>query len=369
MTRCDLEMFGLAEGRGFLPVTDPLVALPQSEFAGWEYFAQHLPKYMAAMSVRKAVLALPEFRTELLSCDAELKRAMVLLSFIANAYVFGERPIADRIPAIIARPWYDVAKKLGRPPVLSYESYVLDNWTRLDPEGPIAIGNIAVVQNFGGGLDEEWFSIVHVACEAQAANALSALARGRGAILDDRAEDLAIALREISNAAGEISAVLARLNELCDPAIFVRRVVPYLCGWQNNPATPNGLVYEGVTEYGGVAQSFLCDVGLHGGSVLSLSSFLGIEIQDETVKECLAEVRGDMSPQHRWFLEAAEAAPSTIGFVATHVHHPGLQDAFNECVARVERVGNQHRGLLREYGLGRPTELQPTAEQVVASAG
>jgi indoleamine 2,3-dioxygenase len=369
MTRCDLEMFGLAEGRGFLPVTDPLVALPQSEFAAWEYLGQHLPKYVAALSVRKAVLTLPEFRTELLSCDAELKRAMVLLSFIAHAYVFGERAIADRIPAIIARPWYEVAKKLGRPPVLSYESYVLDNWQRLDPQGPIAIGNIALVQNFGGGLDEEWFSIVHIACEAQAASALSSLARGRGAILDNNAEELVMALHEISRATGELSSVLARLAEFCDPEIFARRVAPYLCGWHSNPTMPNGLVYEGVAEYGGVAQSFLSDIGLQGGAEMSVCGFLGIEVQDETIKALLAEVRSDMSPQHRWFLEAAEAAPSTREFVATHTQCAGLREAFNECVEQVERLRAQHRELLRDYGLGVSTDVQPIIESPLATAG
>ncbi len=45
---------------------------------------------------------------------------------------------------------------LGRPPVLSYASYALDNWRRIDRKNPIDLGNIALLQNFLGGQDEEY---------------------------------------------------------------------------------------------------------------------------------------------------------------------------------------------------------------------
>lgn len=109
MTLCDLSTFGLSETRGFLPHTDPLMSLPQP-FAAWERVGQHLPKYLAGLSLRKAVNALPPFNVDALKSDAEVHRAMVILSFIGHAYVFGEKPTVDRIPAVLARPWYEVAK-------------------------------------------------------------------------------------------------------------------------------------------------------------------------------------------------------------------------------------------------------------------
>ena len=57
--------------------------------------------------------------------------------------------------------------------MLSYASYALDNWRRLDPASPIELGNIALLQNFLGGLDEEWFVLVHVDIEAKAGKALA----------------------------------------------------------------------------------------------------------------------------------------------------------------------------------------------------
>jgi len=73
-------------------------------------------------------------------------------------------------------------KKCGRPPVLSYASYALNNWRRINPELPIELGNIALLQNFHGGQDEEWFVLVHVAIEATATPAIQAIVLAQQAI-------------------------------------------------------------------------------------------------------------------------------------------------------------------------------------------
>ena len=85
-------------------------------------------------------------------------------------------PATDRLPAAIAVPLVELAKRVGRPPILSYASYCLHNWRRLDPAGPIALDNIALLQNFStpgdGKSDEDWFILVHVNIEAYAGPAL-----------------------------------------------------------------------------------------------------------------------------------------------------------------------------------------------------
>src|SRR5207302_4399174 len=115
--------------------------------------------------------------------DAAIPRAMVLLSFFGHAYVYQswQTDVAERLPAAVARPWVSTAGRLGRPPIQSYASYALDNWRRLDSDGPIVLGNLALLQNFLGGLDEEWFVTVHVQIEQQAAPALRALPHAQSA--------------------------------------------------------------------------------------------------------------------------------------------------------------------------------------------
>ena len=53
----------------------------------------------------------------------------------------GEEP--DRLlPRNIAVPLCDVAARLGRPPILSYDGYALANWKRFRPDGPIALARL-----------------------------------------------------------------------------------------------------------------------------------------------------------------------------------------------------------------------------------
>ena len=154
-----LQEFEIDPERGFLPSPDPLDDLP-TEFEPWEAIAHELPKRLVAGKGRSAVKSLPLLDAAKLSDDPQRRRAMQILSFLGHAYMWGESEPVDQIPACLAVPWFEIAKHLGRPPVLSYPSYALDNWRRIDPKDPIALGNIVLVQNFLGGLDEEWFILV-----------------------------------------------------------------------------------------------------------------------------------------------------------------------------------------------------------------
>ena len=88
-----------------------------------------------------------EFRAELLHSEEELETAMRTLSYLGMAYVWGEPEAPSALPARLAVPWHQVAAALGREPILSYASYALWNWRRIDESGPIALGNIALLQD------------------------------------------------------------------------------------------------------------------------------------------------------------------------------------------------------------------------------
>ena len=170
--------FGVTAERGFLPREDPIARLP-SALAEWDELASNLPKLMATGRVRTFLERPPVFDAASLTTQPEVDRAMLILSYLGHAYVWGDVRPVYRLPAALARPWHDVAVRLGRPPVLSYASYALANWRRVDPDGPVALGNIVLLQNFAGGIDEEWFILVHVDIEARAGNALVAIGEAK----------------------------------------------------------------------------------------------------------------------------------------------------------------------------------------------
>ena len=338
----DLETFHVDPQRGFLPSVDPLDCLPAA-FAGWEEVARELAKLLVAGTIRHELEQLPILKVSALTEQRHLERAMMLLSYFGHAYVWGEVTPASRLPASIAVPWYTVSQRLGRPPVLSYASYALHNWRRLDPTGPIALGNIVLLQNFLAGVDEEWFILVHVDIEAQMGPALAALGLAQTAVTEDHGQELEQHLSTIASAQECAYATLLRMPERCDPYIYYHRVRPYIHGWKNHPALPEGVIYEGVEAYGGTPQQFRGETGAQSSIVPSLDAALGITHKDDPLRPYLMEMRDYMPREHRAFIAAIEHGPSIREYVVAHRHaQPALRDVYNACVEWIGQFRAKH---------------------------
>ncbi len=327
---------GVDPQRGFLPAVDPLTHLP-GRFAVWDAVGRELPKLLAAGRARSVLSRLPALDPSELP-DAAIPRAMVLLSFFGHGYVYQswQTDVADRLPAAVARPWVSTAGRLGRPPILSYASYALDNWRRLDSNEPIALGNLALLQNFFGGLDEEWFITVHIQIEAQAAPALALLPTAQQAALEGDVAAATAALTEVANALGRMNQTLLRMPENCDPYIYYHRVRPFIHGWQQHP-----VVYEGVAEYGGAPQTFFGETGAQSTIVPCLDAVLGVRHRQDELRVYLAEMRRYMPRGHVAFLEQLEAGPSVRDFVLLG-GDDSLQAAYDACVAGVQAFRSTH---------------------------
>jgi indoleamine 2,3-dioxygenase len=342
------RQFQLDPARGFLPAIDPSQVLPL-EFSPWDTIARDLPKLLVSDRLRPALDRLPILDPAPLR-DAQLARAMMLLSYMGHAYVWGADPPADHLPPGVAVPWYQASQMLGRPPVLSYESYALSNWRRIDPAGPIALGNIALLQNFLGGIDEEWFVLVHVDIEAKAAPALPAIPAALHGVAKNLPELVTDALRRIAQASAAMYQTLLRMPEHCDPYIYYHRVRPYLYGWKDQPALPHGLLYHGVEAYEEKPQMFRGETGAQSSIIPSLDALLGIAHQKGPLYAHLMEMRDYMPPAHRAFIHAIESGPSLRTFVLEHYpEHASLREAYNDCVQGVELFRQTHLEYAAKY--------------------
>ena len=339
----DLARFEVDPERGFLPASDPLERLPAA-FDAWEQLAAELPKLLGASAVRGAVAAMPELAAAALDGDRERRRAMVLLSYLGHAYVWGEPEPLAALPRQLAVPWAAVADALGRPPVLSYASYALDNWRRLDREGAIALGNIALLQNFLGGIDEEWFILVHVEIETAAAPGLQALLGTTEAAAAGDLDALEAQLAVLVASLGRMHATLSRMPERCDPYIYFHRVRPYIHGWRDHPALPDGVVYEGVDAFGGEPQRFRGETGAQSSIVPAIDATPGVAHGEDTLAAYLREMRDYMPPAHRRFVAHLEEASRVRETVADAGRAP-LREAYNECL----RILADFRGKHLEY--------------------
>ncbi|MFM8992781.1 MAG: hypothetical protein ACKOJG_01050, partial [Actinomycetota bacterium] len=225
----------------------------------------------------------------------------------------------------------ELGQKVGRPPILSYVSYSIDNWYRLDPKKEIECGNIALLQCFLGGQDEEWFILIHIDIEKKAGIALHAIELAQNAVVSNDADALDVALTQLRDGIQSMYDVLARMPEKCDPYVYFHRVRPYIFGWKNNPALPNGVVYEGVDELGGKGMSYRGETGAQSSIVPALDAVLGVEHERDELRDYLMEMRQYMPPMHVRFIESVEAGPSVRAFVKK-VNRAKATEQFNRSV-------------------------------------
>lgn len=352
-----LAAFDLSPERGFLPATDPLEHLPDEPIVN--QIGTELPKFLAARHFRQFI----QDRLEIMGAVADdwgldvFRSAMRTLSFAGHAYVWEDpdHP-ADRLPASIAVPWYRIAQQLGRPPVLSYASYALHNWRRLDVHKPIELGNIVLLQNFLGGLDEEWFVLIHIDIEAKAGPGLQGLVHALNAAQADDAEAVLAGLHALAAAQEAMRETLLRMPERCDPYIYYSRVRPYIHGWKNSPALPQGVTYEGVTDYAERPQQFRGETGSQSSIVPALDAGLGVLHADDPLTQYLVEMRDYMPPRHRAFVSALEACvderqrPLLAGYARDRkTTNPRLWNAFCACVDLLAQFRDIHVGYAERY--------------------
>jgi indoleamine 2,3-dioxygenase len=328
--------------RGFLPETDPVPRLPEA-FRAWDAMIAELPSLLAAGRARSVLERLPQADIRELETPGERERALGTLSVFGHAAVHESwrQASATSVPAAIARPWVTLAHSMGRLPVLTYASHGQNNWRRLRPDQPIVLGNIAVLRNFFGGLDENWFVATHVEIEGQAAPLVNAVVAGQRAVETDEPGDLLAALRTIADTLEQIHATLVRVRKNCDPYIFFTRVQPFMQGMKN-------VVYEGAAEFGGVPQNFAGGSGAQSTLMPLLDAALGIRHAGDALITYLHELRRYMPAEHQAFLAQVEEGPSIRAYLI-ECDDRQLNEQYNRCIEGVGRFREEHLAISIEY--------------------
>jgi indoleamine 2,3-dioxygenase len=328
-----LSDYPISSVTGFLPAQDPLQALPPY-FTAWEHIAGGLPALLMAGKLRAKLQELPVLDAGRLEDDQQRNRAMLLLTVLGNACVWGDVTPTLRIPKSIAIPLWQIAEHLRLPPIVSHAHMALHNWQRLDVQQPIALDNLAPLQLFLGGLDEHWFYMVTVAIEAEGGPIVDALVSTQLATESQQVENVVGKLLELEGGLRNILALLNRMPEKCDPYIFYHRIRPYVAGWPEP-----GVLYEGVSDTpykfagGSAAQSPLLQ---------AIDAGLGVRHENPETQSFLMEMRRYMLPAHRQFIEALEQQASTRSFVLDHQSSPILVDTYNRCLKTLDAFRQKH---------------------------
>ena len=347
-------MLQLPVGRAFLPLKDPLINFP-AEYGQISEFIKHLPEYYTEGTIREKIRKLPDLPMGHL--EGELLEAVMRdCHFILNAYYHAcGHKSPGYFPSNIARMAYYSAAKFGKPAILSYCSYALNNWRsrfdeiKITDSFDLVLKNVEILRKFTFTRDEEWFVLIHIVIEGQAVGMLKAMqtafterAMGDPSML----EDCLIAVALVTS---DLCKILSKMKEQCDPKIYASQVRIPIQGFTN-------IVYEGVPELKGRPVTFfLGETGAQSSIVPSLDAFLDIKHEEGTHIKFLDEHRYKYTPpNHRKFvsdIKALSASPQTSirERVKRMGNHGVLKAAYNDAVSRLADFRDRHYQLFNDY--------------------
>ena len=270
-----------SRSHGFLIGPDPVADLRQVE-TGLEpdrvrvvqELSDAMPMLVGEGKIRSELEQLPvlSMSSAIDSGDGRVvERLFQIYAHAANAYVWCDQDASSRqIPDGVAVPLVELARSLGRPPILAHASTSLANFERIDPEGDLSVDNLRCVQELIGTRDESWFHLIHVEIEWHAASAVAGCLDAAAAAPAGDTDSVFDGLRRVPAAFDRMIGAFKRIGEGCSPDYYFRTLRSYLFGFTD-------VVYTGVSEFGGRPQSFRGESGDQSTIIPATQRLLGIE--------------------------------------------------------------------------------------------
>ena len=346
-----LSKYGVSEVTGFMPAALPNKRLP-SYYEPWETIIDQLPQLIRSGEIEGRVRELPQLSVsdDHLPTEADRWRAYVVATFIGQGYVW--RNMSDPrhvVPAKLAVPWVEIAKRVDMPPVVTYSTACLYNWGLRDPSGPLNGDNMYSLITYTGLPDESWFYVVSLLVEAAAVPALKAVVDAYASInvSDNRAllenmEEMKRTLKNMANALKEMT------KERCNPEKFYGQIRQFqkgssddlLKGW-------NGLLFEGASE----TPLQHCGASAAQSSTLPVFDvFLGVN-HSGGILEFLTQQRLHMPPLHREFIAYLQQQPSAREYITLQScdDRDRLTQCYNEIAETLREFRRNHYALVYKY--------------------
>ena len=209
----------------------------------------NLPALIRERRIRDEVHVLPplEFSGETLTSEREWQRAYVLVTFLAQAYMWmeGERGLPDRVPEILAVPWKETADHwLPLPHMLQIfyttGSYLtpVDQWMKTtfilcQPLLGRRMSHGSTWWTYSGGASS------HARTEGYITHAYCS-------VMNHDHQGLAQDLLTVRDTLERMLETLLKMYEQCDPKVFFVKICPFQAGSKGLQAFPAGLLYKGL---------------------------------------------------------------------------------------------------------------------------
>jgi len=114
----------------------------------------------------------------------------------------------------------------------------------------------------------------------------------------------------------------------------------YLHGWKNNPALPEGLIYEGVERFAGQPQQCIGQTGSQSSIVPAMDALFAVSHEHDSLREFLIELHAYRPPLHRQLIDDLAQSSYLRAFAKTQSQ--SLKDAFNACMEAIATFRTRH---------------------------
>jgi len=282
--------FDVSGRTGFLPIRDPLAALPE-RYAELQQLMVDMPTNKVYPDVPGVlsrsgeivdrVAALPDY-TETVKQETDIFVWHALyraFTFLCSAYTLeaSHHSTVDGIygrgrsllPGHVARPLVWVAEKLDVYPYLDYHyAYSLGNYVKIDPTGTLHWKNLDMACKFSGTPDEIGFIMLHVYINELSPKLVDCVMKvGKGGHAHDDMLKCAHTMMEINSRRKEMWAA-SRHERYNDFRIFIM-------GIKGNEAIyGDGLVYD--TCFDNVPQTYRGQTGAQDSLIPMMDIFSGV---------------------------------------------------------------------------------------------
>uniref|UniRef100_UPI00398EA5F4 indoleamine 2,3-dioxygenase 1 isoform X2 n=1 Tax=Pristiophorus japonicus TaxID=55135 RepID=UPI00398EA5F4 len=303
--------------------------------------ASNLTHLIAHQQLRREVNNMQLLSTHFLIGHKELRLAHMALSFITMGYVWqdGEHNSMKVLPKSLAVPYCEVSKIVGLPPILVHADCVLANWKKKDGNR-----NLDTILALPGGDSLKGFFLVTLEVELAAVQGIKAVSIATEAVLQHDDDSIKNALQDMAESIRKMNQSLKMMDEHVDPATFYGIIRLFLSGWKDNPAFPEGLLYEGVWDK---PRQFSGGSAAQSSTLQSFDEFLGIRHNEESA-EFLHRMRDYMPPSHKAFIQAIASGPSVREYIVFSCN-PVLRESYNDCIAALVDLRNYHITVVARY--------------------
>ncbi|PWN36142.1 Indoleamine 2,3-dioxygenase [Meira miltonrushii] len=375
---------------GFLPPQEPVYRLQGIEEELWETAldrARSLPLRIGGGGIattKEARKQARQWRRDIrqmlilhpspqLTSDIRFaRRAHLVLAFLVHFYMHNEQDQIDEakglyhglVPASLAIPWVALSNLIDIPPVLTYATTVMWNWSLKDTEKGFTDDNLRMTTTFSGTRSEEHFYMTSVLIEKRGVEALTLMRRS----LDEAFVGDTLALRRMRSYIRKLAKVLKDLQQLlhdvrtdCDPTTFYWGIRPWFNGadsYIDKDTGEKGWIYEGVEEYNGKRMLFMGPSAGQSSLIHVIDVFMGVDHSGKASAPSengtfMERMQTYMPGHHRNFLNHLR----NISFVDDEDHvmedmetdAERLREAYNEALNSLKHLRDEHMRIATLY--------------------